>query len=371
MNEDASRPRLTWKAGGGVLLLGVVLTLLAMARVLWPVLSGPKSHAIGDGRSVESYGFDLSNLLVSREELTAGGMPRDGIPVLDAPPLIDAAQVLALARKGRAKYLVSSDRVIGVRLNGASRCYPILAVQWHEVVNDTLGGVPIAVTYNPLCDAAVVFDRRVAGRLTRFGASGLLWNSNLVLYDRDTAAPTLFSQLQARAIAGPLAADACSLQVLRSAVLPWGDWHRIAPETTCLARTDVYYDRYRRQPYAPYFGDDRLRFAVRPLPPAGPHRLKSPCLVLRTRDATIVAPVSSLLARAEAAGTATAAGGTTEVTIEGKPIPIHLSREPEAAWIEPDQELARGTAVFAAFWFAWYAQHPESRFLDSGLRAGG
>ena len=239
MSAERADTRLTWRAGGLVLLLGVLLTLVAMGRVLWPVLTRPKSHMIGDGTRPQSYGFDLSNLLVSRETLRGGGMPRDGVPVLDEPPRIGVAQVDSLAHQGVAKYLVSSDLVIGVTRGGASSCYPLLALQWHEVVNDTLGGAPIAVVYNPLCDAALVLDRaRPDGPPRRFGASGLVWNSNLLLYDRDAESPSLWSALQARAIAGPAAARAESLQVLPSVVLPWKEWRALHPETRVMARKD-------------------------------------------------------------------------------------------------------------------------------------
>ncbi len=146
-----------------------------------------RAHPIGDGRHVASYGFTLEPCLVPRALLVASGMPKDGLAALVDPPVWTGLQADA-ARVGHGRFLVPSDRVVGVRLGGAARAYPLRMLVWHEVVNDTLGGVPIAVTYDPLCDSAVAFRREVRGETLAFGVSGLLFDSNLVLYDRRAAA---------------------------------------------------------------------------------------------------------------------------------------------------------------------------------------
>ncbi len=145
--------------------------------------------AVGDGRNVASYGFDLTRCLVPRATLVAAGMPKDTLEPLPMRDLLTAAQVDSLNAAERGKYLVPDDLVIGVVVGGVARAYPIRVLNWHEVANDTLGGRPIAVTWHPLCGSSVVFDRRVAGETLTFGQSGLLTNSNLLLYDRrdDTA----------------------------------------------------------------------------------------------------------------------------------------------------------------------------------------
>jgi len=337
-----------------VLLLGVLLTLVAMARILWPVLTRPKSHMIGDGSHAESYGFDLSTLLVSRDVLVGSGMPRDGVPVLDEPPRIGVAQVDSLAHQGVAKYLVSSDLVLGVSIGGASCCYPLLALQWHEVVNDTLGGTPIAVVYNPLCDAAVVLDRtRTDGPPRRFGASGIVWNSNLLLFDRDAPTPSLWSPLQARAVAGPAAARGESLRVLASAVLPWREWRARHPETRVLARKDEYFERYRRQPYTPYFGDDVLRFPVSPRREVSGLGPKTPCLRLVGERTALVLPVPRLLELARGAE-------RIDIPFDGREVTLAVSREPQAAWLESPH---LGLATMSGFLFAWSAACPEDSLL--------
>ncbi len=351
MSEPATRPQLSWRAGGLVLLFGILLTLAATARILWPVLTRPNSHMIGDGTHPESYGFDLGTLLVSRAELAASGMPRDGVPVLDEPPRIHAAQIDSLAHRGVAKYLVSNDLVLGVERGGHACCYPLLALQWHEVVNDTLGGELIAVVYNPLCDAAMVFART---RSLRFGASGLVWNSNLLLYDRGTAEASLWSPLQARAIAGPAAMRGDSLRVLPSMVVPWRVWRALHPETAVLARKDEYFERYRRQPYAAYFGDDRLRFPVHSPTVDQGLPLKTPCLVLRAGSDGLILPIPRLLARADA-------DGSCEIPFDGSSYRVHGIAEPPSAWIGSSEGPLASAA--SGFLFAWQSACPEYAIL--------
>ena len=130
------------------------------------------------------------------EEILAGGPPRDGIPALDEPKFVSAA----------ASVWEDDEHVVGVSVGGESRAYPLAILVWHELVNDSLGGEPILVSYCPLCGTAMVFDRRVGGRERRFGVSGLLYLSDLLLYDR--ASESLWSQISATAVTGPLARQA-------------------------------------------------------------------------------------------------------------------------------------------------------------------
>ena len=128
-------------------------------------------------------------------------------------------------------YLPGPRGSVTVTLNGESRAYPLLVMQCHEIANDTLGGVPIAVTYNPLCDSVVVFDRRVGDEVLEFGVSGLLYSSNMLMFDRrpDALGESLWCQLLGRAISGPLVDT--PLAVLDAAVTDWAGWLADHPGT--------------------------------------------------------------------------------------------------------------------------------------------
>src|SRR6266850_5000306 len=198
----------TFRSGGWVLVLAFAVTLVGTIWNLAPLLNPKRVRPRGDGRTAASYAFDLRSTLVPKGKIVSGGMVTDALPPLTEPKAITLARLAGLETIGRGKYLVPSDKVIAVVVDGASRAYPLRVLVWHEVVNDTVGGVPIVVTYNPLSEGIAVFDRRVAGETLAFGVSGLLYQSNLLMYDRrpERAAESLWSQLQARAIAGPAAA---------------------------------------------------------------------------------------------------------------------------------------------------------------------
>jgi hypothetical protein len=222
-------------------------------------------------RSVESYGYDLSNLLVDRELVSVTGRDRYEILPLVEPRVMTVQEVLERNEEGRGKFLVSADRVAGIVVNGEARAYPLREMNWHEVVNDTVGGVPVAVTYSPLSDAVVAFDRRVGDRVLQLRHSSLLYNSNLLMQDWREEDPgyesSLFSQLQFRAIAGPLAGT--ELDVLPMEVTTWGAWREKFPETLVVRGLEQYEQSklYRKNPYGPYLLTGELKFPVAPLPP--------------------------------------------------------------------------------------------------------
>ncbi len=337
------------RSGGGLLLAAGVLCLVTV--VLWAQRLAAQPLRIGDGQHVETYGFDLSVCLVPREQIVAAGFSKDGLHTLTDPQVLTIAQAKELDRELRrghqGKFLVDPDRVIGVVVDGVARAYPLRILNWHEVVSDTLAGRPILVTYNPLCDSAVVFDRRVAGETLAFGVSGLLYNSNLLMYDRrpDPHAESLWSQLQFRAIAGPAAAKGQQLKIMPAAIMHWSDWRAEHPETTVLAPDPSRLKAYENT-YDSYFGSDLLRFPVAPLPPSDGPTLKTPVLAVRTTGDWHVFPLPDVAARADA-------DGTWATALDGRAVRIQYRADVPAAWLLRDE--TDECQVVYAFWFAWYA----------------
>ena len=136
-------------------------------------------------------GFDISNSSIPTNEILHGGPPRDGIPAISNPKHVSADQ---------ASFLRDSDRVIGIEINGEARAYSIGILNWHEIVNDRIGNQSVAITYCPLCGTGVAFDATIDGEVTEFGVSGLLYNSDVLLYDRNSE--SLWSQIKRQALAG-------------------------------------------------------------------------------------------------------------------------------------------------------------------------
>jgi hypothetical protein len=176
---------------------------------------------------------------VSLLDLRAGGPPPDGIPPIDRPLFRRAVDVDGLA---------DVEPVLAFEIDGDVRAYPVRIMIWHEIVNDTVAGVPVAITYCPLCNSAVAYDRRVGERVVSFGTSGLLWNSALVMYDRQTE--SLWSHFTGEAIVGRL--TGASLATLPVATIGWAAWRDAHPDGLVLD-ADTGFDRdYGRNPYPGY-----------------------------------------------------------------------------------------------------------------------
>ncbi|MFH0793597.1 MAG: DUF3179 domain-containing (seleno)protein [bacterium] len=346
---------LTFASGGWVILLALGLVIAAASWRILDMVRSRDSHAIGDGETIESYQFQLTPCLVSRETLAPTHLAKDGLAALVNPHTITASQSNEEAKDRRTRFLVSSDRVVGVAMNGQARAYPILMLNWHEVVNDTVGGVPIAVTYDPLCDSVVVFDRRVGGETLEFGVSGLVSNSNFLMFDRRSEAKgeSLWSQLERRAVAGDAAAAGLKLEILPCCFMSWEDWQRFHPDTTVLTPDPVRKQRYLQRPYAPYIGNDELRFPVNraaPLTERTPFR-KTEMLALKVDDRFHVYSFPEISERA-------GERGWFEETIQTRKFRIHYRRRPETAWVEAGDGGQPVPTVYS-FWFAWYATHPD------------
>jgi len=176
--------------------------------------------------------------LIDPSDVVSGGPPPDGIPPIDDPQFISVSAADA--------WLNDVEPVLVVDVDGDVRAYPIQIMMWHEIVNDTVGGVPLAVTYCPLCNSALSFERVVRGVETTFGTSGNLFNANLVMYDRATE--SLWNQLDGRAVIGVLTGDV--LKQVPSSTMSWGTFKDSRPDAKVLDRDRTGVSRaYGTNPY--------------------------------------------------------------------------------------------------------------------------
>jgi len=196
-------------------------------------------------------GFDLTDSLIPAREIHYGGQPRDGIPALTNPTLDDA--------RVADVWLDDDDRVIGVAFDGAAVAYPIRILNWHEVVNDIVGDRAIVVTYCPLCGTGLVFDAMHQGRRMKFGVSGLLYNSDVLLFDRDTN--SLISQLMIKGISGPL--RGVELSAVPAETTSWAAWKKRYPQTQVLSWATGFQRDYEIDPYRRYSKTRRLMYPVK------------------------------------------------------------------------------------------------------------
>ena len=181
----------------------------------------------------------LPRPLVNLADIMPGGPPPDGIPAIDHPRFLRPAQV---------SFLSASEPVLALQIGADARAYPVQILIWHEIVNDTVGGVPVTITYCPLCNTAIAYDRRAAGRVLSFGTSGLLYDSNLLMYDRQTQ--SLWVQFTGQAIAGVLIRH--QLRSYPMQTVSWGAWRAGHPHGWVLSRDTGYTRPYGFNPYPGY-----------------------------------------------------------------------------------------------------------------------
>ncbi len=181
-----------------------------------------------------------------------------GCPVKDCIPSIDEPEFETLAEADT--WLNDDDRVFGLVYNGVEKAYPQRILNWHEIVNDTVGGDPVGITFCPFCGTAVAFIRKVNGETTTFGVSGYLYNSDLIMYDRKEG--NLWQQLTLEAIIGPAARRNEELQWVGVSTTDWAYWKKQHPHTQVLSKPKNFIRDYDRYPYGSYEENSEVRFGA-------------------------------------------------------------------------------------------------------------
>jgi hypothetical protein len=182
---------------------------------------------------------DFSTKSIDYSEIMSGGPPKDGIPSIDEPKFATVKSVTDLA---------DTEPVIGLSINGKAKAYPLRILIWHEIVNDELAGVPVTVTYCPLCNSAIVFDRRVNGQVLDFGTTGKLRNSDLVMYDRQTE--SWWQQFIGTGIAGEMTGT--ELKSIPARLEAFALFKKRYPEGLVLVPANPKFRDYGRNPYFNY-----------------------------------------------------------------------------------------------------------------------
>ena len=195
--------------------------------------------------------FDQSS--VDFDQILSGGPPKDGIPSIDDPKFESIEATAGLP---------AQEPVIGLTINGESRAYPLRILTWHEIVNDVVGGIPVAVTYCPLCNSAIVFDRRVDGKATEFGTTGKLRNSDLVMYDRDTE--SWWQQFMGEAIVGRRTGT--RLKMIPARLESMEKFRQRHPNGLVLVPNNPRLRAYGANPYVGYDSGSRPYFPVSRMP---------------------------------------------------------------------------------------------------------
>jgi hypothetical protein len=189
--------------------------------------------------------------IIPLDQIVSGGPPPDGIPSIDEPKFISVQEAY--------NRLEDSELVLGLNINGDIRAYPLQILVWHEIVNDKVGGVPVTVTYCPLCFTNQVFNRTIDDvQILEFGTSGKLYNSNLVMYDRTSK--SLWSQAMAQGIVGKFAG--IKLERIPFDVAYWKEWKKLYPDSKVLSTDTGSARPYGADPYGDYYTNGDVLFPV-------------------------------------------------------------------------------------------------------------
>ena len=245
-----------WAFDGPLAEAGVRLPHLAKTSAFWFAWSvfHPGSEIWGRDTDVRDAVIRSDeDCLVPCDQIRRN-LPRDAIPSLPNTGPPQGAPRFTDAGSSDAAYLQPHDMVIGLFDGTEARAYPHNVLWWHEIVNDTFGGQPLSVSFCPLTGSALVFSAQQSA----FGVSGNLYNSNLVLYDHDTA--SLFSQMRREAVTGARKGEV--IEEIPFVETTWERWEQMHPGTRVIASSTGFSRDYTRYPYGDYRSDDRDTFAV-------------------------------------------------------------------------------------------------------------
>ena len=190
--------------------------------------------------AIQQFRTDFSRHTISYREVLSGGPPKDGIPAIDNPRFVTVEEA--------AEWLGEQEPVVLVEVGEVAKAYPLQVLTWHEIVNDEVGGVPVSITFCPLCNTAIGFKREFDGQVLDFGTTGRLRYSNLIMYDRQTE--TWWQQATGHGVAGQYAGS--QLEFYPANIISWEEFRSNHPEAQVLSRDTGFSRAYGRNPYAGY-----------------------------------------------------------------------------------------------------------------------
>lgn len=279
-------------------------------------------------------GFDLSGALIPESQIFRGGPGKNGIPAIDKPNFVSVR---------KARFMKNSDRILGIEIAGVARAYPIKILNWHEIVNDHIGREQFSITYCPLCGTGMAFSARVGDKKLDFGVSGLLYNSDVLLYDRQTE--SLWSQIMQQAVTGKY--KGTRLNSIPLTHTTWADWKNQHPDTKVLSTRTGALRNYEQNPYKGYAASTHLFFPVYSQAPEKYHP-KERVLGVEVNGAFKAYPFVELNKNAQAVFTD---------TLNNTELSIHWDEQHQSGAIYHGKQ---NITVTQAFWFAWFTFHPET-----------
>lgn len=278
---------------------------------------------------------DFIGAKIQKEDLLQGCFGKDCIPSIDNPIFEAAIQA--------DKWLQPNDRVFAINYGGILKAYPQRIMNWHEIVNDEINGAPVAVTFCPLCGSALAFERTVDGIITEFGVSGMLHNSDLVMYDRYEG--NLWQQITGEAIVGFAARRNEKLKQVPIVTTTWKEWKKKHPETEVLSLDTGFTRDYNNYPYGTYEENEELLFGVKELDKS--LHIKAVVYGLEINGKSKAYPENIF-------------EETSVLTDTIGDLPVRLERDDSGKITVTNLETGEQIIPIRLFWFAWAAFHPDT-----------
>jgi hypothetical protein len=311
-----------------------LILLAAMATIALAACAQTESRQSSE-QSESEYPrtADGRKYIVNPSKIRSGGPPQDGIPSIDNPKFVSVSEADG--------WIADDELVLAIIHKGVKRVYPFQILVWHEIVNDTIAGDPILVTYCPLCGSGIAYERVLDGEPVEFGTTGRLYNSNLVMYDRKT--DTWWTQIGGRAIVGERTGE--ELEGISIDTVIWGEWKTAHPDSQVLSRDTGYSRRYGNDPYGSYYESTYLMFPVE----NDDNRIHPKTVIFGIEVGGEYKAYREDDVKEEAPFTDTIGGTKVEVNRDDAGIVTFTN-------LDTGEEIVKERD----FWFAWYAFHPST-----------
>ncbi|NOX65006.1 MAG: DUF3179 domain-containing protein [Chlorobi bacterium] len=335
---------------------------------------------IGCEDSVNTTTKFSSDWLVPQDEVFDGGPGRDGIPALSNPNFVGNSSI---------NFMKNNDLIIGVKLDGEIRGYPHPILDWHEIINDQINDNYFSVTYCPLTGSAINYNRDLNGNITTFGVSGLLYNTNLIPYDRATNSN--WSQMKLLCVNGKLIGK--TPEIFNSIETNWSTWQKIFPDAKVVSSNTGYDRNYSNYPYGNYKSDNNLLFPVSGSNNKFPKKERVHGIILENRTIafrfnSFSSGISSITQKIDGKGiiivgsapdkfivsyyTNLPNGNNISLTAVQNKLPIILTDNEGNYWdifgqaVEGPRlgQRLKQTKSFIAYWFAWVAFYPNIEVIE-------
>lgn len=281
--------------------------------------------------SLSGFSTDTSKHTIPLDEILSGGPGKDGIPSINNPLFISTQQAIEIEER--------ETEGLSVVIDGEARFYPYTILVWHEIVNDTFGETPVAVTFCPLCGSGIVFDRKVGDEIVTFGVSGYLWESNLLMFDRTTE--SLWSQAKGEAVVGKETGK--KLEIIASDLISLQEFVTRYPEGSVLSRDTGHLRAYGFYPYGDYEQNDEYLFPVSSTD--SQFDAKELLYVVQRGDTSIAFPRAALLQ-----------AGSAVVTTEGETV----SASTQGGIIKATGSDGSVLPGYHEMWFSWAIHNGET-----------